>query len=489
MQCNHCGKIVPSTSKICMFCNQEIDPNAHYVPPEGEGEIGNIEDTGYDTKLNIKVVNDYLKNPTYKKYVYIGIAIVVVFFILIIALIVGSFGGNKKSSSDVFVKVVDTLYDYVDESLLDKNGHTGNATVEIKYNKLDYQFTGDYVFDPLNKYYSYTGNLDGKYSSSDIKIDSKILPINLLVRDNEVFIKSDDLNELPLSGDLTLISEYLNLKSYDMDKLVDSYHDALVSTLKQMSYKTSTEKINFRGEMTSTSKVSLILDSSNMYKFYEKLFTNLMESTKFINQFGYIKNMDKDGVKTYFKDLLKNYEYKYSSNNKDVVTFSINYSNKTIYRITCEIKSDETKKYQIEINDNSYFFDYFVNDKNIYSGSIASSSKDLTNKIHGEIAITFDSDSYLTDIKIKYDDDKKPSYKKTSYTETLDLSSISEEDYNSYKNKLGGYIDETYILDKFKKVFETDCSSELECTCSEVTCRCKLEEKYITCPVKLIEKK
>ena len=34
MQCNHCGKIVPSTSKICMFCNQEVDPNAKYIPPE-----------------------------------------------------------------------------------------------------------------------------------------------------------------------------------------------------------------------------------------------------------------------------------------------------------------------------------------------------------------------------------------------------------------------------------------------------------------------
>ena len=36
MQCNHCGKFVPSTSKICMFCNQEIDPNARYVNPEEE---------------------------------------------------------------------------------------------------------------------------------------------------------------------------------------------------------------------------------------------------------------------------------------------------------------------------------------------------------------------------------------------------------------------------------------------------------------------
>ena len=486
MQCNHCGKIVPSTSKICMFCNQEIDPNAHYIPPEEK--IGDIENTGYDTKLNIKVVNDLLKKPASRKYVYIGISIIVVFFVLLIALIIGSFGGSKSSSSDVFVKVVDSLYEYIDDEILDKNGHTGNATIEIKYNKLDYQFTGDYVFDPLNKYFSYISELDGKYSSSDIKIDSKILPINFLVRDNQVFIKSDDLGEKPLSGDLTLLSDYLNLKAYDVDKLIDAYHDVLVDTLKQMSYKSSVEKINFRGDMISTSKVSLVLDNKGMYNFYKKLFANLMDSTKFINQYGSIKNMDKDEVKTYFKDLLKNYEYKYS-NSKEVITLSINYSKSTVYRITYEIKSDETKKYQIEIKDKSYFFDYFVNDKNVYSGSLASTSKDLTNKIHGEIAITFDSDDYLTDIKIKYDDDKKPSYKKLSYDETYDLSSISESDYTTIKDRLSTFIDEANILDKFKKIFETDCSSDLECTCSDITCRCKLDDKYITCPVKLIEKK
>ena len=73
-----------------------------------------------------------------------------------------------------------------------------------------------------------------------------------------------------------------------------------------------------------------------MYNFYEKLFANLMDSTKFINQYGSIKNMDKDEVKTYFKDLLKNYEYKYS-NSKEVVTLSINYSKSTVYRITYEM--------------------------------------------------------------------------------------------------------------------------------------------------------
>ena len=77
MQCNHCGKTVPSTSKICMFCNQEIDPNARYVPPEED--LGSLENTDYDTKLSIKVVNDYLKNPKYTKYFILGIIFVILF--------------------------------------------------------------------------------------------------------------------------------------------------------------------------------------------------------------------------------------------------------------------------------------------------------------------------------------------------------------------------------------------------------------------------
>jgi hypothetical protein len=140
------------------------------------------------------------------------------------------------------------------------------------------------------------------------------------------------------------------------------------------------------------------------------------------------------------------------------------------------------------MKDNSYFFDYFLNDKNVYSGSLVTSSKDLTNKIHGEIGITFDSDAYLTDIKIKYDDEKKPSYKKLTYSDTIDLYTIGDDTYSSIKTKLNNYIDETFILDKFKSIFVTECSSELECTCSDLTCRCLLNDKYITCPVKLINK-
>ena len=490
MQCNHCGKTVPNTTKTCMFCNQEIDPNARYIPPDED--LGSIENTDYDTKLSIKVVNDYLKNPKYKKYLVIGGVFVVLFVVLIIVFALASLKGGT-SSSDVFISVVDAAYEYVDENILYKNGHTGSASVEIKYNdsknnNLSYQFSGDYVFDPLNKYYSYNTNLDGKYSSSDIKIDSKILPITFLLRDNTIYLNSAELNEKALSGDLSILNDLFNMKDYDIDKLLDATHDALIETLRELSYSADTESINFRGDKISTNKAILELDSEGIYDFYKKFFNHLSDSSKFINQYGAIKGMDKDRLKTYFNDLLKTYEYKYNSSNKDVVTISINYSKNTIYRINYIYKSSDTKNYQLEIKDGSYFFDYFVNDKNVYSGSLVLSSKDLTNKIHGEIAITFDQDSYLTDIKIKYDDDKKPNYKKISYTDTIDLYSITDEEYNGIRTKLGNYIDETYLLDKFRKVFVTNCSSNLECTCSDLTCRCLYNNEYITCPVKLINK-
>ena len=473
-----------------MFCNQEIDPNAHYIPPEED--LGSIENTDYDTKLNIKVVNDCLKNPKYTKYLIFGGVFVVLFIILIIVFAIGSLKGGA-SSSDVFISVVDAAYDYIDESILYKNGHSGNASVEIKYNdsknnNISYQLSGDYVFDPLNKYYSYIANLDGKYSSSDIKIDSKILPITFLLRDNTLYLNSTELNEKALSGDLSVLNDLFKLKDYDMDKLVDATHDALVETLKELSYSSVSESINFRGDKIKTNKVILELDSAKIYDFYKKFFNHLTESSKFINQYGAIKGMDKDRLKTYFNDLLKTYEYKYNSSNKDVITISINYDKSTVYRINYIYKSNDTKNYQLEIKDGSYFFDYFLNDKNVYSASLVSSKKDLTNKIHGEIAITFDQDSYLTDIKIKYDDDKKPSYKKISYTDTIDLYEISDEEYNGIRTKIGNYIDEVYLLDKFKKLFVTNCSSDFECTCSDLTCRCLYNDKYITCPIKLIEK-
>lgn len=490
MQCNHCGKFVPSTSKTCMFCNQVIDPNARYIPPEED--LGSIENTDYDTKLNIKVVNDYIKNPKYKKYLIMGVAFVVLFIALIIGFAISGVG-SKKASSDIFIKVTDSLYDYIDDNILSKNGHSGTATLEIKYtgkssNVINYQFTGDYVFDPLNKYYSYTASLDGKYSSQDIKVDSKILPINILFRDNTIYLNSSELNEKALSGDISFLGDYLNFKDYEFDKLSTSTRDALKETLKELDYDYDSESINYRGEKVVADKTSLVLDSKGMYDFYKKLFANLMDSTKFVNQFGTIRGMEKERVKEYFNDLLKTFEYKYNDSNKDVVTINIYSDSKNVYQINYIYKSNETHNYQLVIKDGSYFFDYFKNDKNVYSGTLVNSTKDLTNKIHGEIGITFDSDDYLTDIKIKYDDDKKPSYKKLSYTDTIDLYEISDEDYTNIKTKLNNYIDETYLFDRFKKLFVTECSSDLECTCSDLTCRCLLEDKYITCPSKFINK-
>ncbi len=488
MQCNHCGKIVPSTSKICMFCNQEIDPNAKYIPPEEES-LGSIDNTDYDTKLNFKVVNDYLKNPMNKKYVYAGIGVIVVFVIIFVLLIMSVFRG-KDASREVFLKVLDEVNTYLDSNVFYKNGHTGSASVEIKYNKdIDYYLSGDYVFDPINKYYYFGGNFDGKYSSSDIKIDSKELPINVLIRENSFYIESNELSEQVFYSDISLINEFLNLKGYDMDKLEDSVYDSLVSTLKSMSFKNKSEKINFRGKSVNAQKASLVLDSSNMLKFLTKFLTELSESTKFVNQFGAIKNMDKDQTKTYLKDLIKTYEYKYGSTNKDVLTIDIYYSKKTVYRISATEESNGEKKlYQLDINDGAYYFDYFKNDTNIYSGSLNSTVKELTNKYHGEINITFDSDSYLTDIKIKYDDDKKASYKKKNYEEVYDLASLSDEEYEGIKNKFTTFVSETKYLDKFRKLFLSDCSSDLECNCSDLTCRCQLNDIYITCPAKVINK-
>ena len=201
-----------------MFCNQEIDPNVRYVAPEED--LGSLENTDYDTKLSINVVNDYLKNPKYKKYLVFAGVFVVLFIVIIILMAVSGLNGGV-SASDVFISVVDAAYDYADETILYKNGHSGNASVEIKYNdsknkNISYQFSGDYVFDPLNKYYAYNANLDGKYSSSDIKIDSKILPITFLFRDNTIYLTSTELSEKALSGDLSLFNEFFNIKDYDI---------------------------------------------------------------------------------------------------------------------------------------------------------------------------------------------------------------------------------------------------------------------------------
>ena len=119
MQCNHCGKIVPNTTKICMFCNNEIDPDGHYIAPEED--LGSIDNTDYSKGINLQLVNNYIKEPTHKKTVLIGLAIAVVIIIIFIALIASAFkGGKKVDPSTYFISVLDTIYDYTDENIFSK---------------------------------------------------------------------------------------------------------------------------------------------------------------------------------------------------------------------------------------------------------------------------------------------------------------------------------------------------------------------------------
>ena len=485
MQCNHCGKIVPNTTKICMFCNNEIDPNGHYIAPEED--LGSIDNTDYSKGINLQVVNDYIKEPTHKKTVLIGLAIAVVIIIIFIALIASAFkGGKKVDPSTYFISVLDTIYDYTDENIFSKKGHTGNATVKFTLTNVNgsssVYTSGDYVFDAKKKYYSYKGEFDGNYSDGDIRLESSLLPFELVMDKNELNMTASDLSEKTIMSDLSVINDFLNFSEYDAEKLYSAFNDALKTTLGKMSYETSGDTINFRGNSVTVKTVSLVLDNKNMTKFNDSLIDELYDNARFVNELSSIRGETTIETKTYLSDLKRTLQYKYDSSNKDVLTITIYYNSSKIYKIEAVNKSKDTYKFQIEISTNKYYFDYFKNDKNIVSGSLSHVVTELNKVNHGEINFTFDTDNYTTDLEIKYNDDLKPTYSKSKIGETIKIDDLTDEEVNALKEKLATYYSDTSIFDTYRDLFISECSMATNCNCSKNECSCEYEDKIITCP-------
>ena len=490
MQCNHCGKIVPNTTKICMFCNNEIDPNGHYIAPEED--LGSIDNTDYGKGINLKVVNEYIKDPGHKKTVILGFAVVIVVILVFIALIASVFkGGGKVQPSTYFTAILDTVYEYADENIFVKNGHTGNATIKFKYtdstgSNLLYT-SGDYVFDTNKNYYSYAGTFDGNYSDDDIRLESELLPFSLLLDKNVLSTTATDLSEKTIDSDLSLISGFLNFSEYNVEKLYMGFNDCLRTTLESMSYETSGETINFRGSSISVNTVSLVLDNKNMTKFNDKLIDELYDSSRFVNELSSIRGESNIATKTYLSDLKKTLQYKYNDSNKDVLTIKIYYKGTKVYKIEFTNESDNTYKLQIEVSTNKYYFDYFKDDKNVVSGSISHVVTPLNKVNHGDIIITFDTDKYTTDFEIKYNDDLKPSYSKAKIGDTVSITDLSNEEYDAIKNKFSTYYSNTEWLDSYRNLFLSNCSLAESCNCSETKCSCEYEGTIITCPIERVQ--
>ena len=486
MQCNHCGKIVPNTSKVCMFCNQEIDPNAHFVDSV---ELGDSADIYNDKKFDLKVVNKYLKEPANKKYIIAGIALVVVIIIVFVFLILSAFkgGGKVVDGREYFLGVSNTIYDYLDDNILNDE-HTGKANIELTLNSSYKTYTeGKYVFDIKKNYLSYNAELNGNYSTEDIQFVSELLPFNLVFDGSTLYLKADKLNEKTISSDLSSLSNLCNFQDYNVKKIISGLHDALNDSINKLSIKTDRVTLNYRGEKKTLDRAYIVFDGKTMSSFVQDFIDSVLDNSQFINELSTILKYDKKKTKSYLEDYKKTFVYNHSNNFEDTLTVSIYYSKDKVYRIEGVYKDNNTRQYVLDITTNKYYFDYNVNEKNIYSGSLSHTQKEMVNVKHGEIIITFDSDEFLTDYIIKYDDDLKPSYTKESLGESVAINSLSDEEFNSINTKFGTFLKYTDWFGKYRNIFLSNCTPDLECNCSENICLCDYNDETITCPITKIK--
>lgn len=486
MQCNHCGKIVPNTSKVCMFCNQEIDPNAHYTEPVELGDSGDIYN---DKKFDLKVVNKYLKEPANKKYIIAGLALIVVIILVFVFLIVSAFkgGGKSRDGKEYFLGVSDAIYDYLDDNILDED-HTGKATIEFTLNDAYKAYTeGKYAFDIKKNYLAYNAELNGNYSTEDVQFVSELLPFSLVLDGSNVYLKADKLYEKTLSSDLSNLSNLYSFQNYNLKKIVSGIHDALNATIKEMSISTDAQTINLQGEKMSLDRAYIEFDGKLMSSFVESFINALLDDSQFINELSDALKYDKNKTKSLLEDYSKTFTYNHSNNFNDTLTVSIYYDGDRVYRVEGVYKDSNTRQYVLDITTNMYHFDYNVDNKNIYSGSLSHIQNEMVNVKHGEIVIKFDSDDYITDFVIKYDDDKKPSYTKEKLGESIAINELSDDEFNSINTKFGTFLRFTDWFNDYRNIFLSNCTPDLECNCSDSICLCDFEDETITCPINRIK--
>ena len=486
MKCFNCNKYIPDVSKTCPYCGSEVDAsNKPQVV-----DFGDINNTNYTPdKFDIKV---YVKEPKNRKYVFGGLGLILFVIILFIVLIMSMF--MKKGEPDylVFTKVVDGLAEYLEDNFVgSKYQATGKYQFTLKANDDQVGFTGDYGYDVKNHVLNLTGMMrDPKEATGEVLIDTKDFEFNLYLKDNNLYFQSDEIYGsdyiyFPLEDKTGLLAT----KNYDLYSLVIGFLDALSSSLKVMPYETSKDTITYLGEEINVNKRVLVLDNSNKLLFFKTLLTNLKEDMNFVNELARIQDKKSDDIITTLDNYITTCEYKYSSDSAYKTTLTAYFSKNKIYKIEAQLDEEERKeKYIFEIGENKYYLDYFQDEKNIFSFTLAANVKELDTIIEKTYDITFDMDNLVTDMSIYLEEEKEGRVKKQEIENYKNVKELTAEDYLRIKENASYYLKNVNFIDKIQELYKEKCSPELNCVCNpgEEMCSCTYNEEIISCPANLV---
>lgn len=483
MRCNNCNSTIPEVSTTCPYCKKVVDPNAKPIV-----DFGDINNTDYDEKFDIKV---YIKEPKNKKTVLMAAGVVLLVLIIFIALIMSMFIGKKEPSYKMFNEVVDTFVEYLEENYLGSNStSTGEYKLSVTVNGKENSFNGTYAYDIKNKILSLSGVMkDPREASGGIILETLDFDFNTYLKEDEFYFQSNQLyGESYIYFPIEDESGFLATKNYSLDSIVSGLQDALNYTLEDMTYETEATKINYRGKETNVKKKYIVLDNKNKIKFITSFYDNLIDDTNFINELARIKEKKTDEIIKTLENYKTTAEYKYSGESSNKTLLSIYYSGSNIYRLEIDASEDETKDlYRLDIGDTKYYFDYYKDNKNVYSATLSVTTKEIQNIVAKTYDITFDSDEYVIDIELYLEIDESGKVKKQDVTNNKNIKEFTEDDYSKIKVNAQSYVSDITFIDKIREKFKEKCSPSLNCICGdEDTCNCTYEGKIITCPRNLV---
>lgn len=482
MKCFNCNKYISEISTICPYCKSPIEKEKAPI------DFGDINNTEY--KTNNLGINVYMMNPK-NKITLIGIITLVIFIIAILgSLILFMFTNKKEPDYQIFLNVLDKVSEYLEDNYIgSKSQASGEYRISLTINGEKTGFTGEYSYDIKNKIVNLTGEMkDPREATGEILIDTQDLNFNFYLEDNNLYFQSEEIYEgefiyFPIDD----ASGLLSTKKYDIYSLVMGPMESLKETLKKMNYETTTTTINYLGREIAVTKRSLVLDNKAKLAFIKTLLTNLKEDSNFINEIARTQNKTNDEIINILDNYITKAEYKYSGDSPYKTTVSIYFIKSQIYRIEVLKEEEETNKYTLEIGNAKYYFDYFKDNKNIYSASFASAIKELDTFTQKTYDITFDSDKYVTDISLYLEEVKQPKVKKMQIEYYKNIKELTIEEYESIKGNINYYLNDVSFVDKIQEIYKEKCTPDLKCTCNiEGECNCTYNDKIIKCPINLV---
>ena len=505
MKCNTCGKDIPDTSTVCPFCYSTVVPvqtntnnlndtgslttiNTSYQSSNNdELNFGDLNNTNYDEEHN--TLKTYFNEPKKRKKLLIPIILVLVVFVGLFV-ILSMFKAPTIESYKYYTNVVDKVYDYLSDNFTSSSAkNSGSYKLVYTINGETTEFKGKYAYDLSKKLFDITGDLkDPEKENGGVIVGNQTFTFELYGKNNELYLSSTNLFEIPILLPYEDETGLLNSKQYDLDVLVDGIHDAINYALKNMNYTEEKKvKIDLKGKQTDVKKKILTLDYNNKKKFLSLFFKALMDDSNFTSEYAKIIGKKMDDVETLLNSYKTTYEYKYSTDDGKITYINIYYKGTNVYKIEVDNTKDDGSKYIFDLDTNKISFTHLKDGRSLISMIINRIDTTMNDVLTRNYIIEYKDDNTTANINIELTKDNNPTVKGKEYESFKSIRDMSDEEINVIKNNVKVYTESTDIVDNIREIFKTKCNTSLSCICNGDTCSCTYNNSIINCPKDLVK--